>query len=81
MPSLRPPAASNLSGKEGYVLNMWTDPAHRRRGIGAAVLREIVAHARAARIGRLRLHATDAGRRLYEQFGFNGSSTEMVMSL
>lgn len=81
LPSQRPPAMDNLSGREGYVLNMWTEPAYRRRGIAAALLREIVAHARNARIGRLRLHATDDGRSLYEQFGFQGRNSEMVLKI
>jgi GNAT superfamily N-acetyltransferase len=77
----RSPSPDNLRGREGYVLNMWTDPAHRGQGIGSALIRELIAFAREAELGRLRLHATPAARTLYQRFGFLESASSMALGL
>ena len=63
----RPPTADNLSGLEGYVLNMYTMPEWRGKGIGTALLNEIIKFAKTTDARRLRLHATPAGRPVYEK--------------
>lgn len=73
----RPPYPGNLSGLEAYVLNMFTLSDYRRRGISAQVLEPLMAHARAKGYGKVWLHATDDGRRLYERFGFASNPREM----
>jgi GNAT superfamily N-acetyltransferase len=60
---------------------MWTDPARRGQGIGSALLREIIAFARAGEVGRLRLHALPTGRKLYERFGFLERTGGRVLTL
>jgi GNAT superfamily N-acetyltransferase len=56
-------------GREGYVLSMYTQPAHRRQGIGSAIVDAIVGFARSEGL-KLAMIATDAGRPLYERAGF-----------
>jgi GNAT superfamily N-acetyltransferase len=55
---------------EGLILSMWTDPEHRRRGLGRRVLEAILAWGRANGIPRFALHASADGRPLYELSGF-----------
>ena len=57
-------------GREGLVMNVYTDPAWRRRGIARRLMEEIIAWAKGVGIVRLVLHASDEGRPLYEQLGF-----------
>ncbi|HXQ22618.1 MAG TPA: GNAT family N-acetyltransferase [Candidatus Acidoferrales bacterium] len=57
-------------GEEAYVLNMYTEPAHRRRGLARALMETILAWCRARLITRVSLHASDDGRPLYESLGF-----------
>ena len=57
-------------GALGVVGNMIVDPAHRRRGIGAAILEAVVDFLDERGCTRLELSATDAGRPLYEKYGF-----------
>ena len=57
-------------GRHAIVLNVYTDPDWRRRGLGELLMREVMAWARAERLDRLVLHASDAGRPLYERLGF-----------
>ncbi|HHQ4565590.1 MULTISPECIES: GNAT family N-acetyltransferase [unclassified Aeromonas] len=67
---VRPPYPGNLAGREGYLLNMYTLPAHRRQGLAGALLDQMADYARAQQLGRVWLHASDEGRPLYERIGF-----------
>lgn len=55
---------------EGLIVSMWTDPEHRRRGLGRQIVEAILAWGRANGITRFTLHASDDGRPLYALFGF-----------
>ena len=57
-------------GREGLVMNVYTDPAWRRRGIARRLMEEIIAWAKTVGIVRLVLHASDEGRPLYAALGF-----------
>jgi GNAT superfamily N-acetyltransferase len=54
-----------------WVVAMWVEPAHRGRGIGTAVLDEVLAHA-VPRAREVRLWVADgnAARHAYERAGF-----------
>ena len=71
-------------GELGVVGNMIVAEAHRRRGIGRAVLDAVVADLRDRGVRRLELYATTDGRRLYERAGFGyiqpGSRVELPRS-
>jgi GNAT superfamily N-acetyltransferase len=54
----------------GMVGNMIVDPAHRRRGIGGAILDAVLEFLDARGSTRLELSATDDGRPLYARAGF-----------
>ncbi len=57
-------------GPEAIVLNVYVEPEWRRRGVGEALMRAILADLAARGIRRIVLHASADGRRLYERFGF-----------
>jgi GNAT superfamily N-acetyltransferase len=54
----------------GIVINVYTDPAFRRRGIARRLMDTLIAWCRAEGFGGIALHATVHGRPLYEQLGF-----------
>jgi GNAT superfamily N-acetyltransferase len=56
-------------GLEGYVLNVYTYPEHRRRGYGRLGMEALMVCAKERDI-RLTLLATDDGRPMYESLGF-----------
>lgn len=56
--------------RRGFVINVWTDPAHRSRGLARAVMEAVVADARAAGVRRLDLRSSEAARPLYASMGF-----------
>ncbi|KFE68285.1 GNAT family N-acetyltransferase [Hyalangium minutum] len=66
----RPPAPTNLTGLEAYILNIYTEPEWRRRGISRRLLSELMEFARGLGAGRLWMHASEDGRPLYESVGF-----------
>jgi GNAT superfamily N-acetyltransferase len=66
----RPPYPGNATGLDGYVTNMYTLPAYRRRGLARQLLEFLIAHARQAGIKRLFLESSREGQPLYEEFGF-----------
>lgn len=55
---------------EAYVLNVYTEPAHRRRGLARQLMRVIIEWCMAHGITRVSLHASDDGRPLYVAVGF-----------
>lgn len=56
-------------GHEGYVLNVYTLPEHRRKGHAVRVMDALLDHARERGV-RLTLLATEDGEPLYEKLGF-----------
>lgn len=59
-----------LLGREGLVLNVYTVPSWRRRGVAQHLMDTIVTWAAEVGIVRLVLSASPAGRSLYEKMGF-----------
>ena len=57
-------------GRLGVIINVFTEPEWRRRGVAEQLLRRLIEWARAENIDRIILHASDEGRSLYERLGF-----------
>ncbi len=57
-------------GSLGFIGNMIVAEAHRRRGIGSAILTALASYLETAGCTRLELNATSDGRPLYERHGF-----------
>ena len=62
------------SEHRGYLLNVYVDPAHRRKHIASHLIELALAEARRRRIRVVALHSTDAGRALYETNGFRATN-------
>ncbi len=54
----------------GYLLNVFVEPSHRRRGLARGLVQLCLDEARRRKIRVVTLHASDAGRPLYESLGF-----------
>ncbi len=65
-----PSAPNNPMPKRAWILSVYTEPEHRRRGYAKAVIEAIVAWCRSEGYAWVSLHASEAGRRLYETLGF-----------
>ncbi len=73
------PTFHNPSGEKGYIMNMYTAPEYRRRGIATHTLELLVADSRKRGVTAISLEATVSGRPLYERFGFVQSKNEMEL--
>lgn len=73
------PTCHNPTGENGYIMNMYTRPAFRRRGVAYQTLDLLVSAARERGVSRITLEATRMGRPLYEKYGFVGLKDEMEL--
>ena len=73
------PTVHNPSGWKAYLMNLYTAPPYRRRGVALELLRLLVADAPARGIRSISLEATGMGRPLYEAFGFVPMEYEMEL--
>src|SRR3972149_3755590 len=58
------------SGKLGYLLNFYTVPEARRKGIGTRLLSELIKEAKSLGLKYLHLHASKDGIGIYRNAGF-----------
>lgn len=79
----KPPHYINITGKFAYIMNMYTKPEWRRKGVGSALLEKLFEEIKKKGIKSVVLHATPAGRLLYEKYGFreNDGDKEMILQL
>ena len=73
------PTYHNSSGKKAYIMNMYTNPSYRRKGIAFEILRLLVEDAKEKGITAISLEATEAGEPLYKKFGFVKMDSEMEL--
>ena len=59
---------------EGDILNMYTIPVARRKGISSLILTQLLAEARNMGISKVALHTSKDGEQLYRKFGFEDPS-------
>jgi GNAT superfamily N-acetyltransferase len=70
LPRPRPGVSELELGPEAIVLNVYVEPAWRRRGVADALVRTVLDALATRGIRRVVLHASADGRRLYERLGF-----------
>ncbi|TQF03612.1 GNAT family N-acetyltransferase [Kitasatospora acidiphila] len=73
----RLPAPGHPDGRFGFVFNICTDPAMRRRGYARACTEALLAWFDAHRVTRIDLHATEGGEGLYRSLGFTEHSVPL----
>ena len=66
--------------KRPVVVNMYTEPGYRRRGLARRLMEVMIDWCRKEGFGSVILHASDDGRSLYESLGFTPTN-EMRMML
>ena len=76
-----PPTYKNPSGIVAYIMNMYTKPEYRNKGIATKLLGYIVEEAKSRNCIKITLNASDMGRPVYEKFGFIDIKDDMVMYL
>jgi GNAT superfamily N-acetyltransferase len=73
-----PPHWHDPQPLRAYLLNFYVVPEFRGQGLAYRLLRTAVEEARQRGIRVVALHASNAGRPIYEKFGFKGTSEMML---
>jgi GNAT superfamily N-acetyltransferase len=69
-PHVSPGGIALAEGRQGIVLNVFTERPWRRRGLAELLMRQLLAWAANSGLETLVLHASEDGRHLYERLGF-----------
>jgi GNAT superfamily N-acetyltransferase len=73
-----PPILNDQTGHQGYVENVYTLPEHRRRGVSRQLMTAMLDWIReSGQVYNVTMHATAAGRPLYESLGFQPDGIAM----
>ena len=70
----------DLECRRVMILNVYTEPEYRRRGLARQIMETIIAWCKQEGFARVTLHASEHGRHLYESLGFVNSN-EMRLNL
>ena len=76
-----PPSYHDLTGKKGYITNMYTRKAYRGQGLATRLLDTLKTFAQKAGCTALALNASDAGYPVYKKYGFEDVSNEMKLKI
>ena len=76
-----PPSYGVPNGKSACLLNMYTLPEFRGKGVAGKILAALVECAKAAGCCKVFLNASDMGKPLYQKFGFSDVANEMVLDI
>jgi GNAT superfamily N-acetyltransferase len=73
-----PPHPFDPEGElRGYLLNVYVEPEYRKRGLAHELVERSMAEARRRGIRVVTLHSSQAGRPVYERFGFHATNEMM----
>jgi ribosomal protein S18 acetylase RimI-like enzyme len=75
----RPPYLENLQGLEAYILNMYTLPPYRGKGLARKLLENCIEECKKIGVKRIWLYASYDGIPLYEKMGFTFNNSEMEL--
>ena len=73
-----PPGPQYAGDRLAFVYNVYTEPAHRRRGLARLIMDTIHRWCRDEGIGSVALNASRDGKPLYESMGYSESASPMM---
>ncbi len=74
-----PPASPNFpTGKIGTILNVYTKPKYRRKGLAGELLKIAINDSKKMDLSYLDLQATEVGVNLYHKLGFADTNSKYV---
>ena len=73
-----PPGPRSMHDRLGFVYNVYTEPGHRRRGLGRLIMETIHAFCRDAGVAFVALNASRDGLPMYEALGYGVSPSPMM---
>ncbi len=73
--SIMLPDNRNLSGKCAHIMNMYVEPEYRKKGIATQMMEKVLEICKEKGVGKISLHVTDMGERIYSKLGFEKSDS------
>lgn len=74
-----PPSYNNPNGKVGYIMNMYTLKAFRRKGVATVLFEKMLEEGKRRNVAKIVLYATKDGQALYKKYGFVRTNDEMIL--
>jgi GNAT superfamily N-acetyltransferase len=68
------PRPGDNTGKTALLHSVYTDPPYRRQGLARRIMEAMLAECARLGLHTINLHASDAGRPIYESMGFKQTS-------
>ena len=75
-----PPSPRDMTAHRAWIMNMYTEPEYRGAGLARGIMEAMILWCREQGFMSVSLHASDAGRHLYETLGFTPTN-EMRLPL
>ena len=75
------PTADHPTGLRAHLMNVYTVPGFRRRGVARTLVSALMDAARQRGATEISLDATEAGRPLYRALGFRDNGEGMTLNL
>jgi GNAT superfamily N-acetyltransferase len=75
----QPSSPRDPSSRRSWIMNMYTDPEYRWKGLSTSIIQTIIAGCRENGYHWVSLRASDAGRHLYETLGFKPTNEMRLM--
>ena len=73
------PSPDNLTGTNGYLMNIYTVPEYRGHGIGRKIIEFLIADAKKRGTEKIYLESSVGAKRLYEEIGFSDMQDYMKL--
>jgi len=75
----QPSSPRDPSSRRSWIMNMYTEPEYRGRGLATSIIETIIIWCRQNGFHWVSLRASDAGRHLYETLGFKPTNEMRLM--
>lgn len=75
------PTPGHPTGRRAHLMNVYTAPEYRRRGLARRLLTVLHREAEERQVTEITLDATEDGRRLYERMGYAASDEAMYLDI
>lgn len=64
------PSPDNMTGKNGYLMNIYIEPKYRKCGAGKKIIETLILDAKENNASKIYLESSDIAKNLYEEIGF-----------
>ena len=64
------PSPDNMTGKNGYLMNIYIEPKYRKCGAGKKIIETLILDAKENNACKIYLESSDIAKNLYEEIGF-----------